>query len=62
MKKKEFRGLLVLMDGDFRIKLFEDGWAYRLTIYGRHYESYNFNTRTEAYLDAKKVFQEFISV
>jgi hypothetical protein len=62
MKKEEFKGLLVLMDGDLRITLFTDGWGYCLTVYGVNYESYGFNKRTKAYLDAKKVFQELISV
>jgi len=50
------------MDGDFKITFFEDGWGYQLMLHGISYESYNFKTRKEAYLDAKKTFQELISV
>ena len=62
LNKQQFRGLLVCMDGDFRITFFEDGWGYQLVVHGKSYESYNFKTRKEAYLDAKKTFQEVISV
>lgn len=62
MTKQQFKGLLRVMDGEFRVIRFKDGWAYQLIVHGNAYESYRFETRTKAYLDGKKTFQELISV
>ena len=51
-----------MMDGDFRITRFEDGFGYMLVVNGVQMEEYCFPTRKEAYLSAKKTFREKVSI
>jgi hypothetical protein len=62
MTKEQFKALLMIMGGDFRITLFEDGFGYQLIVNGETLEEYCFKTRKEAYLSAKRLFKEKVSI
>ena len=62
MTKEQFKALLMIMGGDFRITLFGDGFGYQLVINDETIEKYCFKTRKEAYLSAKKIFEEKVSI
>ena len=60
MKKQEFKALITLMGGEFKIAKFKDGYAYRVAIQDKFEEEYQYESRTKAYLDGKKAFKKLV--
>lgn len=61
VNKNQFKALVLLLGGDFKVIKFKDGYAYQVIINNKEDEEFCFSTRKEAYLAGKRAFKKMVN-